>query len=178
MSHSALTLRDIQRFIRKELRRKLRTDLRERRLLKEADVECAAYYHLRGFIGNDLGWRVLAHKYVRLTGNYPDLLIYRELLPVIAIELKWNQRNIGEKDRKSLNRALTELGVNKAYWISTDISDKPKNPIIKEAHEKYVLQRILVRPGFSGQQLRDFQQYRKRLRSRKTRGKGRKLIKK
>ena len=86
MTQGKRTLQDIEGFIRKDLRRKLRTDLQERRLIKEADVECAAYYHLRRFIGNDPRWRILAHRYLRLTGNYPDLLIYKKLLPVIAIE--------------------------------------------------------------------------------------------
>jgi hypothetical protein len=47
------TLQKIQKFIRKKLRAKLVRDLQGLRIVKEADVECAVYHHLRRYIGED-----------------------------------------------------------------------------------------------------------------------------
>jgi hypothetical protein len=138
------TLQNIQTFIRKRLRDKLRRDLQRLRIVKEADVECATYHHLRRYIGEDPKWRVLARKHVPITGRYVDLLVFKRYRPVIALELKWDKVNIGRKDRKSLYGALTKLGVNKAYWLSTVSSDKPRDPLLKETAERNVLHRIVV----------------------------------
>src|SRR5712672_996755 len=97
------TLQNIQKFIKKKLTAKLQRDLRVLRIVKESDVECAAYHHLRRYIGEDPRWRVLARKHVPLTGHFIDLLLFKKYTPVIAMELKWGQINIGKKDRKSLN---------------------------------------------------------------------------
>ncbi len=47
------TLQNIQTFIRSRLPGKLRRDLQKLRIVKEADVECATYHHLRRYIGED-----------------------------------------------------------------------------------------------------------------------------
>lgn len=110
-------------------------------------MKCAAYYHLRRYIGEDPRWRVLARKHVPLTGHYVDLLIFKRYRPVIAVELKWGQLNIGKKDRKSLDGALAKLGVNKAYWLSVVSSQGRRQPLLKEEGERYVLHRVIVRLG-------------------------------
>src|SRR5437879_9086644 len=100
-------LQDVESFIKKNrLRDKLLQDLQGLRIVKEADIECAVYYHLRRFIGKDPKWRVFARKHARLTGHYIDLLIFKKYRPVIAIELKWNRQDIGGKDRRALDKAL------------------------------------------------------------------------
>lgn len=55
------TLQSIENFIRKKkhLRQKLLRDLENLRIVKEADVECAVYHHLRRYIGEGRKWRVL-----------------------------------------------------------------------------------------------------------------------
>jgi hypothetical protein len=168
------TLQDVQTFIRKQLPDKLRRDLRTQRIVKEADVECATYYHLRRYIGEDLRWRVLARKHVGIIGRYVDLLIFKNYYPVIALELKWGQLNIGEKDRKSLNGALTELGVNKAYWISVVASPKPHGKLFKERVERNVLHLIIVRLDLGEPERKEWKQCRKRYRSEMALGRGRK----
>jgi hypothetical protein len=124
------TLQDIQGFIHKNrphgLRAKLLRDFQQLKFVREADVECAAYYHLRRYIGEDPKWRVFARKHVQLTGHYIDLLIFSDEFPVIALELKWGQVNIEKKDRDSLYTALTKLKVQKAYWLSVLSSDKKR----------------------------------------------------
>jgi hypothetical protein len=170
------TLQKIQKFIRKKLPDKLVRDLQGLKIVKEADVECAVYHHLRRYIGEDPLWRVLARKHVPHTGHYVDLLIFRRYRPVIAVELKWGQLNIGKKDRKSLDGALAKLGVNKAYWLSAVSSRGKRQPLLKEETEKYALHRIIVRLGLSGHALQDWKERRKRLRANMSHGRGRKLV--
>jgi hypothetical protein len=170
------TLQDIEKFIRKKLRVKLRRDLLGLRIVKEADVECAVYHHLRRYVGEDPRWRVLARKHVPITGYYVDLLIFKRYRPVIAMELKWGQSTIGKKDRKSLNGALTKLGVNKAYWLSATPSEKKGGPLVKETVERHVLHRIVVRLGLNGRELENWKTRRKQLRSDMICGRGRKLV--
>jgi hypothetical protein len=146
------------------------------RIVKEADVECAEYHHLRRYTGEDPRWRVLARKHVRRTGYYVDLLIFKNYRPAIALELKWGKRQIGTKDRQSLAAALEKLGVHKAYWLSAVSSEKPSESLLKESIEKGVLHCIIVRLGFSGPKLAAWKQRRKRFRERMGVGKGHKLI--
>ena len=92
----------------------------------------------------------VARLHVRRIGRYPDLLIFENYRPVIAVELKWNRANIGKKDRKALYDAITKLKVQKAYWLSTVYSDAEKEKFYPRPEEKYVLRRIVVQLGFTG----------------------------
>lgn len=172
------TLQDIQGFIRKKRSRdlgaKLRRDLQTLRFVREADVECAAYHHLRHYIGEGSKWRVFARKHVKRTGHYIDLLVFKRECPVIAIELKWGQVDIGQKDRKSLYLAITKLKVQKAYWLSVVCSDKKKKALNKRLKENNVLFRIIVRLGFSGKKLDDYKERRRFFKSKMTVGRGHK----
>jgi hypothetical protein len=169
------TLQDIQNFIRKKrLSEKLLRDLQNHKIVREADLECAAYHHIRRYIGEDPKWLVFARKHVKRTGHYVDLLIFNHECPVIALELKWGQVNIGKKDRRSLYLAITKLKVQKAYWLSVTVSDKKKKRLVKRSKEKNVLHRIIVRLGLSGKELVDFRQYRERFKSKMPVGKGHK----
>ena len=169
------TLQEIQTFIRMRLPVKLRRDLEYLRIVKEADVECAAYHHLRNFIGESRRWRVLARKHVPRTGHYVDLLIFRDYSPAIAIELKWGQTTIGQKDRHSLNTCLRDLGVHKAYWLSAIASQKKKQRWVKKTSEKGVMHRIIVRLEIAESKLKEWTTNRKLLRSNMPVGRGRRL---
>ncbi|MHB8406471.1 MAG: hypothetical protein ACYDCJ_13750 [Gammaproteobacteria bacterium] len=169
------TLQEIQTFIRKQLPVKLRRDLQYLRIVKEADVECAAYHHLRNFIGESRRWRVLARKHVPRTGHYVDLLIFKDYSPAIALELKWGQTDIGVKDRHSLNGCLKDLGVHKAYWLSALASKKKKRRWTKENDEKGVMHRIIVRLQLPDGKLKKWTAHRKLLRSDMPVGSGRRL---
>jgi hypothetical protein len=172
------TLQDIQRFIRKKrprgLRAKLLRDLRGLRIVKEADVECAVYYHLRRYIGEDPKWRVFARKHVRKTGHYVDLLIFKNYRPVVALELKWGMVNIGKKDRKSLDKAIAKLKVQKAYWLSLVFSGSRKTKLLKKDKERNVLHEIIVPLGYSGEPLRRYREQRERFKSKMVVGRGQK----
>ena len=158
-------LREIQKFIRKTLPVKLCRDLKYLRIVKEADVECAAYHHLRNFLGESRRWLVLARKHVPQTGHYVDLLIFKDYKPALAIELKWGQTSIGQKDRHSLNTSLTKLGVHKAYWLSAVASTKEKLPWKRETVEKGVMHRIIVRLELTDEKLTAWTAKRKLLKS-------------
>jgi hypothetical protein len=172
------TLQDIERFIRENrpraLRARLLRDFQNLRVVREADVECAAYHHLRHYVGEDLKWRVFARKHVKRTGHYIDLLIFHDECPVIAVELKWGQVDIGKKDRKSLYKALTKLKVQKAYWISLTRSDKKKTPLVKRVKEKNVLFRIVVPLGLHGAELKNYLDRRKLFKANMGTGRGHK----
>ncbi len=112
-------LSELENFIQEELKKKLKTDFRELRIVREADVECCTYYHLRRFLKSDTRWKVFARRYSKKTKKYIDLLIFLRTEPKIAIEIKWRRKRITEKDFESLREALEKLGVNKCYYLVT-----------------------------------------------------------
>lgn len=173
------TLQDIQTFVRskkssRSLYFKLRRDLQNLKIVKEADAECAIYYHLRRYIGEDPKWRVLARRYVKCTGHYVDLLIFKNTKPAIALELKWGNADLEKKDRKSLYLAITRLKVQKAYWISVFWSDEIKKHFRKRPKEKYSFHRVIVRLGLKGKELEEYKEKREKFRSEMLIGRGRK----
>jgi hypothetical protein len=87
-------------------------------MVKEADLECCAYFHLRKYLHSDSSWKILARKHTP-TKHYIDLLLFRKEKPRIALELKWNKQSIGKKDKRSLSRSVKQLAVHRAYFIST-----------------------------------------------------------
>lgn len=134
---------DVERFIRAQLPILLALDLRQLRIVKEANLECCAYFHLRKFFGEKTTWNALARMHVPHTGHYIDILIFEEQIPRIAIELKWGKKEIGKKDRASLKSALTKLGVNKAYWFSALPSNQYSTQL-REEGDRYTLHQIIV----------------------------------
>ncbi len=139
------TLQQLESFIKKKLPELLSEDLHKLRLIKEADVECCAYMHIRKFIGIQSGiWKVLARKHVSQTGHFVDLLIFKNTTPRIAIELKYGPTKISQKDETSLNKALAILGVNKAYWISVTPKRKSRKDIDSKPTKKSVMHYCLV----------------------------------
>jgi hypothetical protein len=142
----------IEDFLRHALKTKLGNDLRLHRITKEADAECCIYHHLRKTLPAKGPWRVLARKYVRETKHYVDLLVFKDGRPRLAVEIKWNRKAISAKDRKSLNRALNRLRVNKAYFICVgpDISRTSYQKLKKQPKEKHRLHEVCVGLDFTG----------------------------
>jgi hypothetical protein len=170
------TTQDIQTFIRSgQLSKKLRHDLQNLRIIKEADLECATYHHLRLFIGEDPKWRVLARKHVPATKHNVDILIFKNDLPVIALELKWSKIKIGPKDQRSLKRALQLLGVKKAYWLSTVSTERKPPKFNKTPDDKYVFHRIIVKLGFTGEELQAWKKERRAFMGDMRAGRGRRI---
>jgi len=143
----------IERFLKTKLKVKLHHDLKQFRITKEADIECCIYYHLRRTLPAAGEWRVLARKYARRTSHYVDLLIFKNRRPRIAIEIKWNKKQIDRKDRGSLNAALHKLRVNKAYFFSVgpSISKTGYERMEKKEGEKYRLHEVRVGLRLTGQ---------------------------
>ncbi len=126
-------LYEIEKFLKHTLKSKLQTDLRNLRILKEGDVECSTYYHLRKILKADPDWRVFARKFSTKTRFYTDLVIFHHRKARIAIEIKWRKKSIPEKDRRALASARKILGVKKTYFycVMPDASSY-KNCLQKE----------------------------------------------
>jgi hypothetical protein len=133
---------------------KLREDLRKLRILKEGDLECCTYFHLRTFLACDQNWRVFARKRSPKTGRYTDIMLYRGKKPQLAIEIKYDWDEPARKDRTSLVSVREKLGIQKTYFVTTLPSKKyKKSP--KRKSEKYRHFEVIVDLGYVG---RDKQQ--------------------
>jgi hypothetical protein len=153
-------IQKVAAFIRTKLPKKLKKDLLELRMMKEADLECRAYYHVSRFLLRQPEWKIFARKYSP-TEHFIDLLLFKNQYPRIAIELKWNKTGITEKDRKSLHRAIETLGVQKAYFITTLIGGKKYQRITKKDYwEKGALIGIYVPLSLNGEKLKRWKEQR------------------
>ena len=72
VSKRKILLSRIERYVLNELKPRLRMDLRSLRIVKEADIETCAYYHLRRYLKRDPRWTILARFFARRTGHYID----------------------------------------------------------------------------------------------------------
>jgi hypothetical protein len=159
-------LAEVESFVKHALKDKLRKDLRNLRILKEGDVECCAYYHLRRILRPDPEWRVFARKFSPKTGFYTDLVIFHGKKARIAIEIKWKRRKISKKDRRALASARKNLRVRKTYFycVMPDASTYKKLPEKREP-EKYRLFERVVDLGYaSKQEIQEFKRQRKEFR--------------
>lgn len=174
MPITRITLQQVQKYLRHEVPALLKLDLQAYRLLRESDVECATYMHLRRLLDADPRWTVTARRYVPQTCRFVDIVIFLETKPKIAIELKWGLKEIDDKDRDSLGSALKFLGVNKAYWISAAVLGKTVDRLEKLPHEKHSLHVICVRADLPQDQHEHWISFRDSLRSKLKPGTGRK----
>jgi hypothetical protein len=145
---NSIGLRELELFIRRNLKVKLAHDFLNARMLREADLQGCVYAHICRFLRSDSRWRVFGCRYVPKISRFLDLLIFCEGIPRIAMELKWMRRRISRKDRRSLNKALKELPIKKAYFLTTNKhhSSYKKLGCLKRAQEKYRLHEIVVVP--------------------------------
>jgi hypothetical protein len=151
----------LEAFLSGTLPGRLAADLRHLRMVREADLECCAYYHLRRFLRRDDRWRLFARKYSRYTGHFVDLLAFRRDAPRVAIELKWNRARISNKDRRSLRLGIRKLRINRAYFITTLIGARSYRETAKTTGEKYRLFERPVRLPLSGVDLAQWQERRR-----------------
>lgn len=170
-----IRLQRVENFIRHELPAKLLADLRRLCIVKEADLECCAYYHLRKALRRDSRWTVLTRKHVPRTGYYIDMLLFKNSIPRISIEFKWDRMRISRKDRLSLRRSIDRLGVNRAYFLATNIKASRYRKIKKRSLEKYSLFEVIVPLGLTGPKLNAWKAQRRMYRSEMSIGRGRKL---
>jgi hypothetical protein len=161
-----ISLTQVEGFVKHTLKDKLQKDLRKLRILKEGDVECCVYYHLRRTLRSDPNWRVFARKFSQKTGYYTDLVIFHFKKARIAIEIKWGKKNISKKDRKALASARKNLGVKKTYFYSVmpDASNYGKLPEKKEAEKYRLFERVVDLAYASKQEIAEFKRQRKELR--------------
>jgi hypothetical protein len=166
----------VNRFIKGVLLSELKRDLKAFKLVREADVECAAYMHLRRFLHKDKQWTVLARRHIPHTGFYVDLVLFQRDVPRVAIEIKWGMKTMNSKDRKSLGDALSILGVNKAYWLSAAVIGSELNPIEKTPEEKNALFQLCVRGDLNENERTAWIEARDGFRSKMRTGAGSKLV--
>lgn len=169
----SIGLSEVEKFVKKELPKLIENDLKALRLVREADVQCAAYMYLRMRLDSDPNWHVLAEFHAPQTSKFIDLVLLQKSVPRIAIEIKWGRKNMGMKDRQSLSTALTNLGVNKAYWLSASVLGEPPPRLEKSAHEKNLLHQVVVRPNLDEAELLRWKKLRTDLRRKPQDGKGR-----
>jgi hypothetical protein len=110
------TLQEVEQFISGPLKKQLREDLRKEKILREGDIECCTYFHLRRRLGSR--WLIFSRKYASKTKHFVDLVLFHNWKPRIAIEIKWRRKKISGKDRKSLGLMLSRPHLRKAYFIS------------------------------------------------------------
>lgn len=136
-------------FIKHELKKKLREDLRSSWIRREGDIECCVYFHLRRFLDSDAVWRIFAHKHDKRTGSYPDLVIYRGNKLVFPIEIKWNREEISNRDRKKLRKYLSK-GASKGYFLTAGPDTDNYTKANKSGGEKWKLFEVRVGLKFKG----------------------------
>jgi len=153
-------IRKVAAFIKTVLPKKLKKDLLKLKMMKEADLECRAYYHVSRFLLRQPEWKIFARKYSPAE-RFIDLLLFKNKYPRIAIELKWNQAGIAKKDRESLHLAIEKLGVQKAFFITTLIGGKKYQRITKkDSLEKGALFGIPVPLSLTGEKLKRWKEQR------------------
>jgi hypothetical protein len=146
-----ITRRSLERFIKNDLPKKLQEDLLDLRIIREADIACCVYFHLRRFIGTDRTLKVFAERPSQKTKHIVDMVIFKDIpnkppKPRIAFELKWNRKRISKKDRDSLDQCIRKLNLAKVYFISVCKKDGV-NKVIKSDLEKFRLFEIYIYPN-------------------------------
>ena len=156
-------LAELEYFVKHTLRGKLQRDLRNLRILKEGDVECCAYYHLRKILKPDPDWRVFARKFSPKTGFYTDLVIFQRKKARIAIEIKWRKRSISKKDRRASASARKNLRVKKTYFYSVmpDASSYEKLPSKRKAEKYRLFERVVDLGYVNKRDIEEFKRQRK-----------------
>lgn len=148
MGSAKITVGQVEKYIEQKLNKKLQNDLKKLRMIKEADLECCAYFHLRKYLYRDSSWKIFARKHSLHTQHYIDLLLFKNYKPRISLELKWNKQKIGEKDEQSLSRSVKDLAVNRAYFISTITGKKScQNNICNKKIISYTTKGIFIPIG-------------------------------
>lgn len=163
---TTIRLTEVESFVKHTLKNDLREDLRNRRILKEGDVECCAYYHLRKFLKPDDNWRVFARKFSPNTGFYTDLVIFHGSKARVAIEIKWGRTKISKKDRRALASARKHLRVKKTYFycVMPDASVYTKLTQKRGVERYRLFERTVDLRYASPEKIDEFRQWRRELR--------------
>jgi hypothetical protein len=142
-----LAIGRVEQFVNKELLHCLERDLQNLLMIKESDLECCLYFHLRRFLESDEKWKVFARKHVKPSGariaekkrRYIDFIVFHGEDPKLAFELKWNAQKLGEKDLSSLGACIDDLHVHKAYFITTRYRRRNYERLPLESRKRYHL---------------------------------------
>jgi hypothetical protein len=162
----SINLAEVQWFVKHTLKDELQKDFRDLRILKEGDVECCAYYHLRKILKPDPNWRVFARKFSPQTGYYTDLAIFHHKKARIAIEIKWRKYKITKKDREALASTRKNLGVKKTYFYCVMPDASTYQKASKREGEKFRFFERIVDLGYtSKEEIEEFERRRREFRA-------------
>ena len=160
-----IRLIDVESFIKRGqrgLKKKLQHDLRNLKIIKESDLETCTYYHLRKYLRSDRSWNILTRRYIPTTGYYMDVVLFKNAIPRIALELKWHKKRLSKKDRSSLNASLQKLKVNKAYFLTTTKDSQQYEKMRKHDDEKYRFRELVIGWDLPPKQYRELRRRRRK----------------
>ena len=128
--------RDLQKFIKNELKQKIVKDLKKSRIFNEADLQSNVYLHLRKYLKNDNRWKIYNQPYItKMWGGkktikfYPDLVLAKTK-PRISIELKekiYIKKTQIIKDAKKLYKLRMQNVIRKGFVIYLYQNSKKNN---------------------------------------------------
>ena len=137
-----LTPAIIGNFIENKLKRKLKRDQQELKILSEGDLQSCVYYNLRKYCIKDTSnWFILNKLFIKSEKVYPDIAIGYlnndggQVYPKILIEIKETVKPLSDssfrgfkKDYKKLSLLMTkEAGIKKAYFILGILPNPSRN---------------------------------------------------
>jgi len=172
MNSKNINVSEVQYFIHRKLPSLIQKDLQNLNMVKEADLECCTYFHLRNYLKPDSLWKIFARKYTP-TEHFIDLLLFKRGRPRISLELKWNKGYIGNKDIESLKKSLIMLRVNRAYFVSTVIRGvgSEKEKVGTKTIERYNIKGIFIPLGIQNNDHKKWLKNRSNFMSKMTHGK-------
>jgi len=106
--------RDIQKFIRNELRMKIVRDLKKLRITNEAELQTLTYYHLRRFVWPDKRWGIRVQPYMSKTWGGRKSISY---FPDIVLEVKKPRIALELKEKRALKKETVQKDARKLYRL-------------------------------------------------------------
>jgi len=98
----------LDQIVKKELKEDIIADIKNYLIFNESDLQSCVYHHMRNHLHrlNRPEWCVFNKPYLKRRAIFPDIVLFQDIYPRIAIELKWWNGNWNEitamKDRDKL----------------------------------------------------------------------------
>ena len=104
--------RDVQKFIRYELKSRLTRDLRKLRITNEAELQTLTYFHLRRFVKPDKRWGIRVQPYISKKWGIRKTISY---FPDIVLEIRKPRIALELKEKRSLRKETIRKDARKLY---------------------------------------------------------------
>jgi len=118
--------RDVQKFIKHKLKSKIESDLRNSKIITEADLQSCVYLYLRRYLKDDKRWKIFNQPHIsklwgtRKTINFFPDLVLTVTKPRISIELKAKKsvkKSRVVNDARKLYRMRKQKVIRRGYLI-------------------------------------------------------------